>query len=325
MKLRTLVAGAVAFPLGMGLLACAQAQEFPARPLRILVGYPPGGVPDVVARYVGGQMAPLLGQAVNVENKPGAGGLLAAQEVIKSAPDGYTFLMASSTDWGIMPALRPGIYDPVSAFTPLCGVGFNALMLSVKGDFAAKNFQEFVAMAKAKPGSLRYASGGTAGFHHLYMESLKAALGIDLVHIPYKGGPAMSQALAAGDVEVTAVALITSGPLVRAGKLRYIAISTAERSPLAPTVPSMREVGVPDLHFAATIGFVGPAGLPKPVLDRLAGSCAKVAQTAEFNTRAAESFGMDPAYRNPAELAEIIRADIPRYARAVKISGAKLD
>lgn len=325
MKRNLLGIGAMLLPLAACIPCAVTAQEYPSRPLRMLVGYPPGGVPDVAARYLAAQMGAILGQSITVENKTGAAGLLAVQDLIRSAPDGYTLMMSDTGQWAIGPALRPGSYDPLKDFAPLCMIGFTALYLTVRSEFPAKTFQELVAMAKAKPGSLRYASGGNGGFHHLYMESLKAALGIDLVHIPYKGGPQMSQALAAGDVEVAPVALITSGPLVKAGKLRYIAVSSADRSPLAPAVPSMKEVGAPDIHFTSTLGFIVPAGMPKAVLDKLAGSCARSVQSQEYATRAAESFGMEPVYRSPAELAEIIRSDVPRYARAVKLSGAKVD
>lgn len=308
---------------GMG--HSAFSQDYPARPLRLLVGYSPGGVPDITARLFTRHLSPLLGQPITVENRTGAAGQVALRELIQATPDGYSIMLSDAAQWAITPALRPGVYDPLRDLTPICVMGTGNTLLAVRQDFPARNFQEFVAMAKAKPRTVRYSSLGIGSFHHLFMETVANAFGMELVHIPYKGGAAQTQAAAVGEVEVATAAIPTSMALVKAGKLRYLVISLAERSRLAPDVPSMKDVGAPQIDFISYLGIIGPAGMPKPVVERLSGACRKVTQIPEYVSGAVDTTGGDMAYRSSAEFPDLIREDIARFGRAVKISGIKAE
>ena len=306
-----------------GLSMRAYSQDYPTRPIRLLVGYSPGGVPDITARLFSSHLATVLGQGITIDNRSGAAGQVAFQELMRAAPDGYSIMLTDNSQYAITPLMRPGVYDPQKDISPVCVMAAGNTLLAVRAEFPARNFQELVEMAKAKPGTIRYASLGIGSFHHLYVESVANAFGIQLVHVPYKGGAAQTQAAMTGEVEIATAALPTSQGFVKAGKLRYLVISLAERSRLAPDVPSMKDVGAPQIDFISLMGIAGPAGLPKPIIDRLSSACAKVTQIPEYVAAASSATGGDALYRSPAEFAGIIRDDLAKYARAVKVSGIK--
>ena len=304
-------------------LGSAQAQEFPSRAIRIIVPYAAGGVPDPLTRTLGSMMSPLLGQQIIVENKPGAGGVPAMQDLMRSPADGYTLSYADAGLWAVQPALRPGIYDPMKEFTPLGTAVMSIIFVVVREDLAVRTIQELIALAKSKPGQLSYGSSGSGSLHHLFMESLKAHYGFDMVHVPYKAATQALQALRAGDLGVTMASAAASTPFAKSGKIRVILAATQQRSQFLPEVPSMGDLKV-ETTYSGAIGYVAPGGTPRPVVDKLAAALGTVVKSEEFAKRA-ESLFVEIDYRNPAQHLDLMRQDIARYARAVKISGAKAE
>lgn len=307
------------------LMSCAfgaaSAQDFPSKPVRLIVPYP-GGVPDFVARTVAPMATPALGQQVVVENVSGAGGLLAIQRLLQSPADGYTVVLADAAQWAIVPAMRPGVYDPVNDLVPVVLLATSTLYIAVTDKVPAKTIQEFVALAKARPGTLSYASAGTGTLHHLFMESFKAASGIEVLHVPFKG---MSQALTAflgGEPPIGIGGWLHFQPHTKDGKVRVLASSTKDRSRLTPEVPSMRDFGAPEIDFSGDMGLVAPARTPRAVIDRLAGAFGKAAQSPEFATRMSTQ-GLEVLYRSPDQFGEVIKSQGQRFARAMKVAGIK--
>ena len=302
----------------------AQAQEFPSRAIRIIVPYAAGGVPDPLTRTLGSMMSPLLGQQIIVENKPGAGGVPAMQDLMRSPADGYTLSYADAGLWAVQPALRPGIYDPMKEFTPLGTAVMSIIFVVVREDLGVRTIQELIALAKSKPGQLSYGSSGSGSLHHLFMESFKAATGLDMQHIPYKGSSQQVQALLAGDVPIGVGGGSATSPQVKAGKLRWLVATTRDRSKLTPDVPSMSEIGLSDLNFAGDVGYFAPAGTPRAAINKIADAINKALQQPDVVQRVNTAF-LEPLFRNPDQMAETVKADKERYAKAVKISGAKVD
>ena len=266
-------------------------------------------------------MSPLLGQPIVVENKPGAGGVPAMQELIRSPADGYTLSYSDAGLWAVQPALRPGLYDPLKEFAPLGTAVMSIIFVVVREDLGVKSIQELIALAKSKPGQLSYGSSGSGSLHHLFMESLKAHYGFDMVHVPYKAATQALQSLLAGDLGVTMASAAASTPFAKSGKIRVILAATQQRSQFAPDVPSMGDLKV-ETSYSGAIGYVAPGGTPRAVVDKLAAALGSVVKSDEF-ARRAESLFVEVDYRNPVQHLDLIRQDIPRYARAVKISGAK--
>ncbi len=304
-------------------LACAQ--DFPNRPLRIILAYAPGSSADILPRAVAHAMSLNLGQPVVIDNRPGAGGVTAMQELIKSPPDGYTLINIDPSQWAVFPAQRPGVYDPQKDMTPVSLIYTGSLFVLVQDSFPAKNLQQFVAVVKANPGKFSYGSSGIGTAHHLSMESFKAALGVDIVHVPYKGSNQSSVALLGDQISMMVGGLsYVKGALK--GRLRLIAATTAQRSRFAPDVASLAEAlpGVTDFDFRADQGLFAPAGTPKAIIDKLAAAVQRALQNPDVVQRI-EAAGLEPLSSTPEQLADLVRADIVRYAKAVKISGARLD
>ena len=302
-------------------LGAASAQDFPSKPIRLIVPYP-GGVPDFVARTVAPMATQALGQQVVVENVSGAGGLLAIQRLLQSPADGYTVVLADAAQWAIVPAMRPGVYDPVNDLVPVAMLATSTLYIAVTDKVPAKNIQEFVALAKAKPGTLSYASAGTGTLHHLFMDSFKAAAGIDVLHVPFKG---MSQALTAflgGEPPVGIGGWLHFQPHIKDGKVKVLASSTKDRSRLTPDIPSMSDFGAPEIDFSGDMGVVAPARTPRLAIDKLAAAFGKAAQSVEFATRLSTQ-GLEALYRSPDQFAEAIKSQGTRFARAMKVAGIK--
>jgi tripartite-type tricarboxylate transporter receptor subunit TctC len=302
----------------------AQAQDYPNRPVRLIVPYTPGGQPDNIARALAGPISAALGQSLIIENRPGAGGIPGTQEVMRAAPDGYTLLSADAAQWAIQPALRPGIYDFEKALAPISLIYTSALYIQVRSSVPAKTIQELIALAKSKPGSLSYGSAGNGTVHHLFMETFKSALGLDIVHVPYKGSGQMVQALLAGDIQVGITATASTGPHLKSGAVRLLATTTRERSKLTPEIISQGELGFPDNNFAGESAYFAPAGTPRPIIDKLSGILAKAVVVPDVVQRA-ETFGVEMLHRNPEQTLQVMRADVARFVKAVKISGAKAE
>ncbi len=304
--------------------ATAHAQDYPNRPVRLIVPYTPGGQPDNIARTLAGPISAALGQSLLIENRPGAGGLPGVQEAMRAAPDGYTLLSADAAQWAILPALRPGVYDFEKSFAPISLIYTSALYIQVRSSVAAKTIQELIALAKSKPGSLSYGSAGNGTVHHLFMESFKSALGLDIVHVPYKGSGQMVQALLAGDIQIGITATASTGPHLKTGAIRLLATTTKDRSRLTPDIISQGELGFPEHNFAGESAYFAPTGTPRPIIDKLSGILAKAVVVPDVVQRA-ETFGVEMLHRNPEQTLQIMRADVARFVKAVKISGAKAE
>jgi tripartite-type tricarboxylate transporter receptor subunit TctC len=302
----------------MTLLAsgAALAQDFPTRPIRLVVSFTPGGGADFTARTVGQKMSELLGQPVVVENKPGANGLVGCEAVAKSAPDGYTLLETDRGALGVNPSLyRKMPYDPLSDFEYVGVVTTAPYVLVIDARLSAKTLAEYVKLAKAKPGSLNYGSYGIASMAQLNVEALKAKMGIDLVHVPYKGaGPAV-QAVVAGEASLTIASPAAVLGFIRDGRLRALAIGEKRRSPLLPDVPTYAEASKSkddDPMVPTYFAFALPAKTPRAIADKLHGAMRK----AVFSGEVAEKLnaaGLVPTGGTGEELAALVARDIPRF------------
>src|SRR5882672_1022287 len=310
----------------LGLVAvAAQAQDFPGKPIKMIVPYAPGGLPDTMTRIIGPKMSESLGQQIVVENRPGAGGISGTEIVARSSADGYTLLIADVGQLAINPHLFKQLpYDPLKDLAPVSLIGSTALFLVLQASIPANDFKELVALAKAKPGSMNYGSSGLGSIHHLTTEALKAALGLDIVHVPYKGMGQAVPALLGGQVSMLFSALPAIEGQVKGGKVKLLAISTPKRSPQAPEVPSVAELGVPGFDFAPQIGLLAPAGTPAPIVARLAAEVSRAVKSAEVAQRF-QQLGIDPVGNTPQEYDAQIRNDFERYGRVVRITGTKID
>ncbi|HXM83374.1 MAG TPA: tripartite tricarboxylate transporter substrate binding protein [Burkholderiales bacterium] len=310
----------------LGLLAVtAQAQDFPSKPIKMIVPYAPGGLPDTMTRIIGPKLSESLGQQIIVENRPGAGGISGTEIVAKSSADGYTLLIADVGQLAINPHLFKQLpYDPLKDLAPVSLIGSTALFLVLHPSVPANSFQELVAYARSKPGTLNYGSSGLGSIHHLTTEALKAAFGLDIVHVPFKGMGQAVPALLGGQVSMLFSALPAIEAHVKAGKVKLLAISVPQRSPQAPEVPTIAELGVPGFNFAPEIGLLAPAGTPTAVVLRLSAEVAKAVKTPDVAQRF-QQLGIDPVGSTPEAYSAQIRNDYERYGRVVKVSGVKID
>lgn len=303
----------------------AQTQDYPAKPVRIVVPYAPGGSPDVVSRVVAQEMPGLLGQQFLIENRPGSGGISAVEFVVKSVPDGYTLLIADAGHWAMNPAIYPKLpYDALRDLAPVGMVTTLSLFLVAHESMKVNDLKEFIALVKSRPGQFNYGSSGSGSVHHMTMESIKAALGLDIVHVPYKGTGQSTPALIAGQVAMSISALTSIAAHVKSGKVKVLMANTKKRSPLAPNVPATEESGIADVDFPGQLAIFAPAGTPGAIVDKLSGAFARAAQRPDAVARFM-AIGVEGVGGTPEQLAATIRADIPKYARAVKISGATVD
>jgi tripartite-type tricarboxylate transporter receptor subunit TctC len=312
------------------LLACfaagAQAQAWPVKPVRIVVAYPPGGGIDVMARQIGERLTSAWGQPVVVENKPGANTIIATDAVAKSPPDGYTVLMTTDATFSINPHLYKKLpYDAQRDFIPVTMLVLLQQMLVAHPSLPANTVDELIKLAKAKPGSINYASYGSGSQPHLAGEMLKNKAGIDLVHVPYKGISLAVPAVMSGEVQLTFAGIATSAAPLKAGRIKALAIGGARRSPLFPQVPTFTELGYPEVETHAWFGLFLPAGSPKEAVSRIHTDVKRVLDEPEFRQKQLIDRGYDVAGSTPEEFERYIRGDSERRARAVKISGAKAE
>lgn len=319
-RLTTVIALAVAL-LGVGQ---ALAQSFPARTIHFVVPYGSGGSPDVMSRVLAQKLSENVGQPVVVDNRPGAGGIIAAEAVMKSAADGYTLFIADTGHVAINPSLYAKLpYDPIKDFTPVTLAVTTPLFLAATATLPIQTVKQLIDSAKSKPG-LPYGSSGNGSPHHLGVELLKRLTGISMTHVPYKGVAQSVPALVAGDVAVLFAALPSLSPHVRSGKVRLLAVGTAARTPLMPEVPTLAESGAPGFEIDADIGFLAPAGTPREVVQKLNAEILKVLHTPEIKQRLA-GLGIDVEGSSPERYGEAIRAKIQRYGKLVKDAGARVD
>jgi len=308
------------------LCGSAAAQPWPAKPVHIVVAYPPGGGIDVMARQLAEKLTGMWAQPVIVENKPGANTIVATEAVAKSAPDGYTVLLTTDATFSINPHLYAKLpFDTQRDFVPVTMLVLLQQLLVANPSLPANTLPELIALAKAKPGSINYASYGSGSQPHLSGEMLKYKAGIDLVHVPYKGISLAVPAVMAGEVQLTFAGIATSMPQLKAGRIKALAIGGPRRSPLLPQVPTFTELGYPEVETHAWFGLFLPAGSPREAVMRIYQDTHKIIEEPEYRQKQLIDKGYDVVGSSPEEFAAYIKKDSASRARAVKISGAKAE
>ena len=327
MKFRFTLAGALALFAGALIApACAQAQAWPAKqPIRFVVPYPPGGASDVTARVLGAKLGQALGQSVVIDNRPGANGILALENVAKAPPDGYTILMANLGPNAINPGVYSKLpYDPVKDFTPITLTTINPLVVLVSPTLPIQNVSELVAYAKAHPRKVTFASAGNGAVNHLAGEMINAMAGIRMVHVPYKGDAPGVPDVISGNVSVMFPTIIGGMPHIKSGKLRAIAVTSIKRSPSLPDVPTLDEAGLHGFDAVSWGGIMGPAGMPPEIVTRL---------NAEFNRYLKEpdvierlnSLGAEIVGSTPEQFGTYLKGEIGKWGRVAQANQVRLD
>ena len=313
-----LLAGLLCFPGA----AWAQAQKYPNKPIRMVVGYAPGGGSDIMGRLIAPKITEALGQQIVLENRAGAAQNIAAEYVAKSPADGYTLFMSSAA-LGVNISLYPKInYDPIKDFAHVAVFATSPNLLLVSPSFPAKNMAEFLAYAKKNPGKLNFSSSGSGSTQHLSGELLKLVINTDMTHVPYKGTSPSLTALASGEVDFSFSNIPAAQPLMGPGRIRALAITSAKRSPLLPELPTMIEGGLPDFVTQTWYGILAPAGTPAAVVNALNGAIVKAVKQDDFRARLAQ-LGADPIAETPEYFRKFLQEEIERWGKVVKASKAK--
>ncbi len=324
MNLRTLIRAA----LGATILlhaAGALAQAWPAKPIRLMVPFPPGGSTDIVARIVAQKLSERLGQSFVIENRGGAGGTLGTATVAKAAPDGYTLTVASTSTHVVAPGVYAKLdYDPVKDFAPVGLMAVSPYLLVVNPAVPAKTLAELIALAKKQPGRLNYASAGIGSTTHLAMEMLKYASKTYMLHIPYNGNGPAGTAVIGGQVEVLFGSLPALLPHAKSGRARALAVGTPKRSPSLPDVPTVAESGYPGFDASLWLAIMAPAGTPQAIIERLNKELVAIVSAADTR-EALDKAGAEPLTGTPADLAAMIRDGVPKYAQIIKTAGVKAE
>ena len=326
--MKRLQAAAAALLLSVGWMgsANAQAQAYPSKPIRIVVPYGAGGGIDVISRLVGERLSQRLGQPVVIDNRPGGGTLLAAEQVAKSAPDGYTLMVTTDSTMTINQHLYAKLpYDPVKDFAPITQLVFLNQLLLQNPAVPANNLKELIAYAKANPGKLNYGSYGSGSQPHLAMEMLKSQAGLFIVHVPYRGLTQTVPATIAGDVQLTFSGAASSQAFIKSGRLKALAVGGKTRLALLPDVPTFTELGFPDVPANAWFGLFAPAATPRDIVMKLNAEVVRILRDPEFVQKELTAKGYELIASTPEEFAAFLAADSTRNARAVKISGAKVE
>jgi tripartite-type tricarboxylate transporter receptor subunit TctC len=319
--------------VALGLVICCAlahptasfAQDYPNKPIKLIVPYPPGGSADILARVVGQQLALQLGQAIVVENRAGAGTAIGAEFVARSRPDGYTLLLGTVSSHAMNPALNPGLgYDAIKDFAPVAPLATIPFVLDVNAKLPVRTVKELVAYAKAHPGSVNYSSAGNGTSNHLAGELFNIMGGVDLVHVPYKGSAPALQDLVAGQVQVMFDLVSTSIPWIRSGAIRPLAVTGATRIASLPDVPTMKESGYPDYEVTAWFGIFAPAGAPEAVVARLNAEAAKAIGSAEVKDKL-DPLGMETLGATPQGFARLVAADLDKWRIVVKSAKIRAD
>lgn len=306
------------------LIAGSALAQYPARPIRLIVGIPPGGAPDVAARVVGEKIGALLGQPVVVENHAGSNGNIAGDLVAKAPPDGYTLLLGQDSIIAVNPHLyRSMPFDTLKDLVPIATVAQNQFVLSVNPSLPVRTFQEFIEYARKARPPLAYASGGNGSQHHLSMELLKQRAGIELLHVPFKGGAPATTATVAGDTAVLFSGTSTA-PQIRAGKLRALAVTGARRSRDFPDLPTIGEF-YPGYEVTIWLGIFAPAATPTPVVERLRAAIGAALADPAVESRLRNAGGLEPMITTPQEFAALVRSDHAKYGKLVREVGASID
>jgi tripartite-type tricarboxylate transporter receptor subunit TctC len=315
---RAVLSAAVALALAAG---AAHAQGYPDRPIKLVVPFPAGGATDTTARLVAQRLQARLGQTIVIENQGGAGGTIGTRQVARAAPDGYTLLMGSIGTFGSQPLLYRLDYDPYKAFMPVATLVIDKLVLVAGPSLQVKTIGELVQYAKANPGRLNYGNAIGIG-PHLVAELFKIKSGANIIHIPYRGGAPMISDLLAGQIDMTVNGKSVLLPHIQAGRLRALAVSSLQRWPELPEVPTLVEAGYLDAPYDAMFGMVAPAGTPAAVIDKLNGAINEGLRSPEMRASFAQ-LGIEPIVTSPQEFAAIIAQEVPKWADVVRITGVK--
>ena len=302
----------------------AVAQEYPTRPIRLVVPYPPGGGNDTLGRLVAQRLSTALGSQVFVDNKPGAGGNLGTELVAHSKPDGYTLTLGFVANFAMTPHLGKVNYDPIQDFAPISTVAQGYQILVVNPSFPAKSVSELVALAKAKPGTLNFASGGNGSPLQLVAELFKISAGIDMVHIPYKGSSPAAAAVVAGETQMVFGGVVSSLPLIRAGRLRALAVTAPQRIDALPDTPTMIELGYPGVEASSWYGLFAPAGTPAFIIQRLNKEMVDLGQNVEHREQLSKQ-GQEAVYSTPEELGNYVKSESEKWARVIKTAHIEAD
>jgi tripartite-type tricarboxylate transporter receptor subunit TctC len=302
----------------------AIAQEYPNKPIRMVAPFSPGGATDVLARIVGQRLIERVGQPVIIDNRVGAGGNIGAEQVAKSAPDGYVLLMG-----GVPHAISASLYaklgyDMAKDLSAVAEVASFPSMIVLHPSLPAKTVKELIALARAKPGQLNFGSAGNGSPNHLALELLKTMAGVSMVHIPYKGAGQVVGDLLAGQLQLASMGFPVAMPHVQSGRLRVIAVTGSKRSPLLAQVPTVAETGLPGFDVTSWYGVFGPAALPREIVARLNTEISAAVTAPELKERLA-ALGAEPSTKSPEQFAQYVRDEIAKWAKVVKESGAKLD
>jgi tripartite-type tricarboxylate transporter receptor subunit TctC len=301
----------------------AAAQSFPARAVRLMVPFPPGGATDIIGRLVAAKMQEVWGQPVVIENKPGAGTVVGTDYVAKSAPDGHTLGMVV-TAYVINPSLRSDLpYNTLKDLAGVTQVSVQHLVMAANPSFPANSIPELIALAKKEPGKLAYATPGSGTAMHLSVEMLKTSTGIDLVHVPYKGGAPAQQDVMSGRVPILMDVLYAVQPLIKSGRIKVIALLSPQRAPESPEYPVVAEA-VPGVSALSLVGIVAAAATPRELVNRISADIAQAVKSSDLTDRMKQQ-GMEPIGSTPDQFDALIRAEIEKWAKVVKVSGAKVD
>ncbi len=301
--------------------AAVLAADYPSRPIRVAIPFPPGGTSDILTRIIGEKLTAALGQQIVVDNRPGAGGVIATDIVAKANPDGYTLYMAF-----VSHAINPYVYaklpyDTEKDFAPIALFAVSPNVVVVTPSLPANSIKELVALAKTKPGQLSYASAGVGTNSHLSAEMLNALAGVKMLHVPYKGAPQANADVAAGAVNLHIPSMPVTMPLIKAGRLKAIAVTSSKRSPVLPDVPTVAET-IPGYESLAWYGFIGPKGTPQPVIARLNTEIEKAVRMPDF-IEALSKQGAEPTYMGAKAFGDYIRVELKRWGEAVNTAGLK--
>lgn len=322
--LQTTLASAALLPLFGSAAAWAQ-DKWPSKPISYIVPFPAGGTTDILGRLIGQKLGAALGTTIVIENKGGAGGSVGSEVAARAPADGYTMLGGTISSHAINVSLYPKLgYDPIKSFSPVVLIGSNPVVLIVKADSPYKTLQDVLAAAKAKPKTISSASAGNGTSQHMTLELLGFKSGTQFVHVPYKGsGPAIQDVIG-GQVDMMFDTTVVAGPHIQSGKVRAIAVSSAKRLESLPNVPTIAESGVPGFEVVSWQGIFVPAGVPKPIIDRLHTEIMKILQTPEMQDRL-KGLGMQPSSMTPDQVAAFQKAEVEKWAQVIKAAGIKLE
>ena len=320
---KTWLAGALCVVSSLPLAASAAApDDYPNRPLRFIVPFPAGGSTDIIARIIGQRLTESMGRPVVIDNRPGAAGLLGAEIVAKAPPDGYTIII-NSASFTTSVVIQPKVsFDPIKDFTPITNLADTPLLMTVNTNLPVKTTQDWIALARAKPGALNYGSAGVGGLIQFAMEMFNRVAKIETVHVPFKGGTPAVAALMGEQIQMLMMPMLDVMPQIKAGRLRSLAVSSAKRSPFLPDIPTIAESGVPGFAVSQWWGLFAPGGLPRPITLRLNQEVGKILQSQMMRDRLATD-GAEPVPSTPEAMAKRVRDEIETWGRIAREAGIK--